>query len=326
MSSIDSKKMDIAIIVVSFNAERDFQELLPQLVRIGTEYPIEIIIVDNNSCDNTIGILKPFSNDIILIKNSTNKGFAAAVNQALNRMTSDYFLLLNPDARITLETVQALHEFLCDNPSAAAVAPRITFPDGSLQPSRGTFPNLLIVMAHLFRLKKLMPVDERVISGPFRCLGGLFKQYAVLEPIQKVDYTTGACVLFRSKPVQEIGGFDERFFLYYEEIDLAMRLKSAGYDWVFLNDLEITHEVAGASGKSPIRPFFERYRSMILFFGKHHSRICTKAVYNLVAVAVWLRILIHNVMPSQRIDSSVDWIEEKKMLKEIIRLRRDLHI
>jgi GT2 family glycosyltransferase len=280
----------IAVIIVSYQSAQDLDTLIPKLISYSPSMGLEIIVVDNASSDNTNEILDNYENEITAIRNRNNSGFATAVNQGIQASRAPYVLLLNPDADLNITAIKTLKQYLDQHSTVAAVAPKMLFPDGRLQPSRGTFPSLPHTIAHLYRLKRLMPDDEKIMHGPLKILGSVFRQYSPLpEEDEVVDYTTGACVLLRRCSIEEVGGMDECFFLYYEEIDLARRLKNEGYTWVFLSTAAATHIVAGSSGKAPLRPFYERYKSMCYYFKKHHHPFSAFIVRQLLYIMVFLR-------------------------------------
>ncbi|MBN1356100.1 glycosyltransferase family 2 protein [bacterium] len=319
-----NRLQDISVIVVSYNAHDHLNVLIPHLIEMRRELAIEIIVVDNASSDESVRFLREIETEIVLRVNSENAGFARAVNQAISVSQGSFILLINPDARIESGVIEELHAFLMGNPRVAAAAPRLLYPDGRMQSSRGTFPGMIVISTHLLGLKKLMPRDETVFSGPLRILGGFFKQYAKPEPVQTVDYTTGACVLLRKDVLEELGGFDEQFFLYYEEIDLGFRMQKAGYRWVYLDGIQAIHEVAASSRRAPLRPYFERYRSMVLYFRKHHPGWRTVLVLYLTALSALFRLALRGSIRMFRIDPGGSWRSEKEMLKRLVRLRREI--
>ncbi len=310
-----SQQADIAVILVTYNAEFELQECVSQLLNTNPWVNLEIIVVDNHSEDSTLNVARSFENRIRLIANPENKGFAFAVNQGVSATTAPLILLLNPDARITLDGISALKFFLETQHDAVAAAPRLIYPDGRLQPSRGTFPDLHLIIAHLFCLKRLLPADEVVIQGHLRILGRFFQQYAEPSPVQYVDYTTGACVMIKRCAFDQIGGMDDGFFLYYEEIDFALRARKAGWKWVYLDQVISRHEVASASRKAPLRPFFERYRSMVYFFRKHHPAWKTFIVCQLISLMAMCRWALACVSQRYRIDPAADWYEESRIYR-----------
>ena len=323
-TAVDRENDAIGVVIVAYQAADDLSELIPNLLELKSSISLEIVVVDNDSTDGTAAVLTPCRSAIRYIRNPRNVGFAAAVNTAVEYLNTDYILLLNPDCRIREDVLKGLAEFMKTHPEAGAVAPRIVYPDGRLQPSRGSFPNLIIAAANIFRLKKIMPADENVIRSPLRIFGRIFRQYAPLKPVEQVDYTIGACVLIRRKAFLAVGGMDDRFFLYYEEIDLALRMREHGHVWYFLSDFDVVHESGGASNHAPLNPFFQRYRSMILYFGKHKPGWQTGLVTAMIRLMAAFRLFWGSLFKQHRIDPSSPWDDEKRMLKILAGIGRDL--
>ncbi len=316
------KKVSVTVIIVGHQSAEELAELIPGLISQATELGLEIIVIENASTDDSESVLRRFGRDIRIVTNGENIGFAAAVNQGLRLARAPYILLLNPDARLPASGLTTLKLYLDERPGVAAVAPRIEFPDGRIQPSRGSFPSVFRTLAHLSHLKRIMPDDEIVINGPLKILGRLFRQYAPLLPVDEiVDYTTGACVLLRRSAVEEVGGMDESFFLYYEEIDLARRLKDEGYRWVFLGSVSAVHSVAASSGKAPLRPFYERYKSMCYYFRKHHHPFSAFVVRQLMYMMIFIRWGLAMVSQRFRLDPKVPLEEEIDTYRKLVRKR-----
>lgn len=309
----------VSIIIVGYQSSEDLKMLLPCLVEQSPILGTDIVVIDNGSTDDSRQVLEQFKDAITLLINSENVGFAAAVNQGFRESGASYVLLLNPDTRLDTHCIHALKTYLDSHPSVAAVAPRMEFPDGRLQPSRGSFPSVFRTIAHLFRLKRLMPRDEKIIHGPLKILGSAFSQYAPLpETDQTVDYTTGACVLLRRSAVEAIGGLDDNFFLYYEEIDLARRLRDEGFTWVFLNTVSAVHAVAASSSRSPLRPFYERYKSMCYYFHKHHHPLSAFIVRQLLYIMVFFRWGCVLISKRFRLDPEIPLSAEIAMYKRLV--------
>ncbi len=321
---LTGNRAQVSVIIVAYNSGRELRALLPDLIEIRRRFPLDIFVVDNDSGDDSRKAADAFGDEVTLLCNPENVGFGAAVNRALEVVSSPYVLILNPDTRITLQAVQQLFDYLTAHPEVAAAAPRLVYPDGSLQPSRGSFPNLLIAFTHIFRLKRLLPKDEIMIRLFKGKLGKLFAQYSDVGKDQPVDYTTGACVLLDAGKLREVGCFDERFFLYYEEIDLAARLKKAGYKWMFLSSVVVEHVVAASASAQPLKPFIERYRSMVVYFRLH------KPAWQVRLVVLWIRMMAmfllvaHRFHPGFRIDPNVNPEEEKSVLRQLLRISSDV--
>ena len=314
--------VDVSILIVSYNAGSDLEQILAVLCEIPEQQRRETIVVDNASQVDTQTVLDRYAGQIRLIRNRVNRGFASAVNQAFEASSGRYLLLLNPDTVIHRDVLDRLVEYLDQNPSTGAVAPSLIYPDGRIQPSRGSFPNLLRTAAAVFGVKRWMPRDEWIHRRAGRWLGHLFRQYSAPCSVEIVDYTTGACVLIRRSVFERLGGLDERFFLYYEEIDLALRMRHAGDTWVFLGDLKVMHSVAAASGQAPLRPYYERARSLMLFYRKHKPAWQCLVVYLMLAGRSLLQLISLALCGRFRIEPTKKKAEEKATIASIFGLLR----
>jgi len=316
------KTVDVSILIVSYNAGSDLEQLLKKLSDLQNHNRMETIVVDNASEDDSQTVLDRFAGCIRVILNHENRGFAGAVQQAFTISSGKYLLLLNPDVVIHQTTLDRLVEYLDRNPDVGAVAPSLVYPDGLIQPSRGSFPNLLRSAAAVFGIKRWMPRDEWIQKHAGRWLGHVFRQYSVPSSEELVDYTTGACVMIRRSIFERLGGLDEQFFLYYEEIDLALRMRQAGESWVCLGDLICTHSVAASSGQAPLRPYYERARSLLLYYRKHKPTWHCFAVYLMLATRSLLQLSSLSICDRFRIDPKKKKAEEKATITSILGLYR----
>lgn len=317
MSHNSGSDFSVSVIIVSYNSKSEIAVLIPLLIEIAEKLPIELIIVDNNSTDGSLDILTKYSDQLTLIKHDANYGFACAVNNAAKISKGSYLLLLNPDADIGSESLRMLVEYLDNHPEVGVVAPRINYFDGRIQPSRGSFPNLITTFAHIIAVKKWLPSDEWMQQFVGGVLGHIFRQYSPPGEEQAVDYTTGACVLIRNEIYKHLGGLDENFFLYYEEIDFGLRMSKLGFFWVFLNRATADHRVAASSGHAPLRPYAERYRSMLYYFYKHKPTWQFRLVYLAISLSAALRICLLPFTNRFRIDPETKKAEEKATLCSI---------
>jgi GT2 family glycosyltransferase len=222
-------------------------------------------VVDNASADGTVELIKSSYPFVKLIKNTDNKGFASANNQGAAVSTGEYLLFLNPDTIVLPDSLNKLVEFLDDNPDVSMCGPRMLNEDKTLRASVRNFPSFRGVLYRYTILKYL----------------GLFKSNFEKWHHRNFDYEkqsdieqlVGAAMLIRKKVFEQIGGFDERFFMYYEEVDLCYRLKSKGHRIVYYPKSEIIHLGGKSTDQIPAKTRFIMLRSLLLYFRKHYSRI-----------------------------------------------------
>ncbi|MBN2054895.1 DUF523 domain-containing protein [bacterium] len=289
MTRIVNRSPHVTVIIVNFRSAEAAGRAFRSVVTQGYE-SYDVIVVNNSPGDVVQTCLGPCPAPVAVVEPGRNLGFARAVNLAATIATGDYLLLMNPDATLGEGVMRGLLQYLEQHPDTATAAPRILYPDGRLQPSRGKFPSLFTIAARLFSLKKLMPGDEWVIRRmPF--LGRFFGQYRPLAAEQDVDYSVGCCVMVRADDFHRLGGFDERFFLFYEEIDLAIRLAAVGKRRVFINDLTVTHGVGESYREDSAIAFRENYLSLAVFSQVHGGVPFMLAVRVLQIIALLARIV-----------------------------------
>jgi GT2 family glycosyltransferase len=251
---------DLSIVIVNWNV----RELLRACLRsLDPNLHAEVIVVDNASSDGSVEMVRGEFPTVRLIANGRNLGYGAAINQAVSQCTGDYLLILNPDTEVRPGAVHRLVEFIYERPRAACVGPHLVNPDGSTQSSRRSFPGLWTAF-----------VESTILQRWFGGLGALRRFYRSAQPDdvpQQVDWLVGACLLLRRAALDEVGGFDERFFMYSEEMDLCYRLRQAGYEIWFVPRAEVMHHEAASSSQDLFRRNVNFHESRYRFFRKHHG-------------------------------------------------------
>lgn len=282
--------MDCSVVIVNYNTGPLLEACLASVQRFADGVALEVLVVDNASTDRSLEALARFP-EVRLVRNSENRGFACAVNQALELAQGRYVLLLNPDAVVVSPVVQELMGFLERHPDAGIVGPRLLNPDGSLQPSAYRFPTLVQAVGTALGLKRLVPVRWlRARAG--RWLGRRFGQLDPHVEPRVVDYVTGACMLIRREVARQLGGFDPRFFLYFEEKDFCYRARRAGWATYFDPGAEVVHRIGGSSGQDPAITVVERCRSMRRFYEKHYGPLRCLALRGILIAAGSLRLAV----------------------------------
>ncbi len=258
----------ISILIVLYNALTEAAGCLESIFETGAD-GVEVIVVDNASPQGGAAILKERWPQVRLIQNEENVGFARAVNQAAGLAKGRYLLLLNPDCRLNGDVPRVLADWLEARPEVGLVGPRLLNPDGSLQTSTYAFPTLFQTAAHFFRLKSLLPLERLRRVAP-AWLAGRIGQLNRHDKAGPVDYCTGAALMVRREVWDALGGLDERFFLYYEEKDLCLRAKQAGYETWLAPEASVVHRIGASSDTAAELATLARYRSMLAYFAKHH--------------------------------------------------------
>ncbi|MEN6434166.1 MAG: glycosyltransferase family 2 protein [Smithella sp.] len=252
-----ANKIDLSIIIVNWNTKDLLKNCLNSIYKTVHSLIFEVIVVDNASSDGSIEMLEKEFASVIRIVNTENKGFGAANNQALAIMKGKYALLLNSDTVLTLGAVNKLWNFCEANDKAAIVCGQLLNADGTKQNSIAAFPSLLTLAANTSLLEFLFP-------GRYPS-----KRYKHTAPIE-VDSVIGACMMIRKKSLDEAGAFDERYFFFFEETDLAFTMRLKGWKIYQVPDALIYH-LQGQSIGHNISSRIEFYRSRYKFFRKWHD-------------------------------------------------------
>jgi GT2 family glycosyltransferase len=211
--------MDLSIIIPNFNTKELLKKCLKSIKKA------ETIVVDNGSTDGSVEMIKKEFPEVIPIENHKNLGFAKAVNQGIKCAKGDYILVLNSDTEVKNGALKCLVDFARQHPEAGIVGARLLNPDGSIQPSIYHFPTI-------FRAIKEFWFGQK---------GSYEKYYVIGEDPVSVDAVTGAAMLIPRKTIEKVGLFDERYFMYFEDLDYCRRVKKAGLKVYYLPEARIIH-------------------------------------------------------------------------------------
>lgn len=230
----------------------------------------EVFVVDNNSFDGSTQMVKSTYPDVILIENSENQGFSKANNKAIKRARGDYVLILNPDTVVQEDTFKTLIKFLDEHPEAGAASCKVLNADGTLQLAcRRSTPTPLVVLPKILGLSTLFPKSNLLAKYNLT--------YLDEDEVSEVDAVSGSFVMVRKTVIEEIGLFDEDFFMYGEDLDWFFRMRKAGYKIYYVPHTKIIHykgESIRAAGYDAIGMF---YKAQIQFVKKHFSK--SKSVF-----------------------------------------------
>ncbi len=255
----------VSVIIVSYNVRGFLENLLASLRKALARIDSEIIVIDNFSDDDTVDILKKSHPEIKLIENRTNVGFGRANNQAVKASSGKYLLLINPDSVVEENTVEEMLKFLDSHPDAGAAGCRILNADGSLQQAcRRSFPTPWVALSKIFGLSALFPKSK------------LFGRYNLtyLDPkeVHEVDAISGSFMFMERSVFDEVGGFDEDYFMYAEDIDLCFKIKQAGYKVYYTPATNIIHFKGESTRSSSFNRTYEFYRAMSIFVRKRYGQ------------------------------------------------------
>ncbi len=264
----------VSVLIVSYNVKQYLIHCIDSIKKSDYTGQIEIIVVDNNSFDGSLDAIKSKIKDVICIQNDINIGFGKAVNQAAKVATGKYFLILNPDTIIEESTLSTFVNYLDENSTVGLVGPKIVNSDGSLQKgSKRSFPTIGVAVPKLMGLDKIFPKSKW--AGRYNL------NYLNPDETHKVDAISGSCMFIRSDLFNKIGGFDERFFMFGEDLDLCYQVYQQEFDVYYLPKTQIMHYQGESVKSAPYDSLNAFYQAMILFSEKHFSKsrnILTKLV------------------------------------------------
>ena len=275
--------INLSIIIINYNVKEFLLNLLGSIDKAVKNISTEIIIVDNATDDGSVEIQREKFPKIKLIANKENVGFGVANNQALESAKGKYFLLINPDAIVKEDTLIKMLEFFSKTPQAGIAGCKVLNPDGSLQfACRRSFPGPWTSFTKVMGLSKLFPKSR------------LFARYNLtyLDENQtyEVDAVSGAFLMMRKEVYEKIGGFDEQFFMYGEDLDLCYRAQKSGFKVFFVHNTEIIHYKGESTKRSSLDETKIFYDAMHLFVRKHFSS--SFIVESILQVAIIFRKLI----------------------------------
>ena len=266
--------VDLTIIIVSWNVRDLLSRCLHSLVaeaspsgqdlslRVGGSL-VEIVVVDNASADGSAEMIRAEFPQVRLLVNDDNRGFAAASNQGLALSRGRQLLLLNPDTEVLGDALPAMLRYVDAHPAVGALGPRLCYPDGSLQSSRRRFPTFATGL-----------VESTVVQewwGDNRILRRYYMADTPDDAIQPVDWVVGACLLVRRETYEQVGGLDEGFFMYSEEMDWCHRIKDAGWEVVYLPTATVVHHEGKSSEQVVPARHIHFQSSKVRYFRKHHG-------------------------------------------------------
>lgn len=276
---------DISIVVVNYNVKERVEILLRSVEKAAAyaALKVETFVVDNHSSDGSVEYLAPLFPDVHFIANTENYGFGKANNQAIKRAEGTYCLLVNPDAVLEPDTLSVMYDFMERHPRTGAAGCKLLNPDGSFAPeSRRSVPTPATAFWKMTGLSSLFPRS--------RFFGSYHMGWLPEDEPAEVPVLSGSFMFYRREVLEEIGGFDERFFMYGEDIDICYRTTQAGYEIRYTPATSVTHHKGASTKKEHLDYHVIFNKAMYQFFEKHYSKNYTAVFRLLVATALILKI------------------------------------
>lgn len=262
--ALENRTLQVSILIVNYNGGQAILDCLGSLQLYASSVPHEIIVVDNASTDSSpLQIASQFPT-VSLVRSPQNRGFGAANNMGAAIAQGEYLLLLNPDTQLTQDILPTLIEILNSDRQLAIVGPQLRHPDGSLQISTSPAISLRGEFQALKRLKTATSeqIDQQFSQSHF------------------VDIVVGAALCIRRQTFEKLQGFDEAYFMYFEESDLCQRAQNEGWKILYTPAISLIH-IKGFSTRQTADPMRLEYRRSQLYFYKKHRPLWEQAVLRL---------------------------------------------
>lgn len=274
--------VDISIVIVNYNVEAFLQQCLYAVYNASIELKTEIFVVDNNSVDGSVEMVKKYFPEVNLIANKENKGFAFACNQAIIVSKGKYVLLLNPDTVIKEDSLSSCLKFMETTSDAGALGVKMINGNGKFLPeSKRSLPTVKSAFFKMFGFSTLFPKS--------RFFGQYQLKYLDENQNHEVEVLSGAFMFIRKSVLDKIGLLDEAFFMYGEDIDLSYRIILAGYKNYYFSGTTIIH-YKGESTKKASFKYVKTFYNAMLIFAKKHYKGQKQAIFRcLIRSAIYLR-------------------------------------
>lgn len=259
-----SEQPDISVIIVSWNVRDLLRQCLRSLAAGRGGLDVEVIVVDGASADGSAAMVSSDFPWVTLIACDENVGFPRGNNIGMARANGRYLLLLNPDTEVAPNALPALHDFLMAHADVGVVGPQLRYPDGSVQSSRRRFPRLVTAFF------------ESTWLEPWAPPGLLRHYYAGDLPddgVADVDWVMGAAMMVPREVAERVGGMDEAYFMYSEELDWCRRIKALGWRVVYYPPATVVHHEGKSSEQAVTARHVNFQRAKLRYFRKYHGRL-----------------------------------------------------
>lgn len=258
--------INISFCIVNLNARDVLFNCLKSIPDSLNDQSFEVIIIDNNSSDNSQLMVKTFYKDYQIIQNRRNEGYTRALNKGLIKAKGDYLVVLNPDTILQKKSITKLVNALKNNKNIGVVGPKVINEDGTFQKScRRGLAKPQAVFSYFLGLSKLFP-HNKMFTG---------YQLTHLDENEENEVygVSGSCMVIKRMVIEDIGYFDERYFAYQEDSDYCLMAINKGWKILYLPSAQIIHKGGiGGSNSVPMKAIFEWHKSYYLYYEKHFQK------------------------------------------------------
>ena len=253
----------LSIVIVSYNTSELTINCLKSIYSETTKIDYEVIVVDNNSVDDTIVRIESEFPSVKIIKNNDNRGFAYALNIGIKNSKGNVVLSINSDTIIIDGAISKSYNYLLSKPDVHILGVKLLNGDNSLQPSCRFLPNIFNCFSEAFFLNYVSPNNK--------LLGRYYMSYFDYNSTIDVEWIKGTYMMIRKEVFDKIGLFDDDYFLYTEETDFMLRAKRGGFRTVFFHEAQIYHLEGASSRKNPERVYRMVHKTKLFFFRKNYK-------------------------------------------------------
>ncbi len=277
--------MKLTVIIVNYNVAYFLEQCLISVKDAIKNMDAEVIVVDNNSVDESVEMIREKFSWVNLIANKENTGFSVANNQAMRIAKGEYVLLLNPDTLVEVDTFEKVVNFMDEHPDAGGLGVKMVDGKGIYLPeSKRGLPTPWVSFCKIFGLSRLFPKSKKF---NWYHLGHLDK-----DEIHEIEILSGAFMLMRKAALDKVGLLDEAFFMYGEDIDLSWRIIQGGYKNYYYPKTSIIHYKGESTKKGSLNYVFVFYRAMIIFAKKHFTSNNAKSFEFFINAAIYFRAFL----------------------------------
>lgn len=277
--------MKLSVVIVNYNVKYFLEQALLSVRKAASGMDCEIFVVDNNSVDASVEMVREKFPEVIVIANTTNYGFSYANNQAIARAKGEYILLLNPDTIVEEHTFTKVCDFMDATPDAGGLGVKMIDGKGIFLPeSKRGLPTPLVAFFKMSGLSRLFPRS--------RLFGRYHLGFLDNDKTHPVDVLAGAFMLVRKSVFDRIGLLDETFFMYGEDIDLSYRITQAGYRNYYFPETTIIHYKGESTKKTSVNYVFVFYKAMVIFAQKHYSSSYARLFGLFINTAIYFRAFV----------------------------------
>lgn len=258
-------KIDVSIIIVNWNTKDLLSKCIQSIENNNEMYNKEIIVVDNASTDGSQEHIKINFQNVKLIQNEINLGFAKANNIGIKASKGQFICLINSDVEVIENGIDLMLDHIKKNNEIGVLGPKVINPDGTIRPNCKKFPTLWNSFCKTFALYKVFPHIDFFSDDHIRN----FSYNSILE----VEVLPGCCLIIRKEAINQVGLLDEKFFIYSEDKDWCKRFYDSGWKIVYSPYSTVIHYAGSSSAKAPVKYVIERLKANLLYWQKYHNKI-----------------------------------------------------